>query len=345
MRLLFAADPFLPVPPTHYGGIERVLASLVRHAVEAGHEVALLAHPESSIPGATQYPLAHGSALAAADLLRNIGCVRTAVREFQPDVLHSFARLACLLSVLRPPLPKIMSFQREPTPRTVRQADWLARGSLVFTGCSDSISRRGRCGGGSWQTVPNGVDLALYPYRSEVPPDAPLLFLSRIERVKGAHRAIAAARAAGRRLLLAGNRAERGPEADYWREEIAPHLGRDGLSYVGPVNDRQKSDLLGAAAALLVPIEWEEPFGLVFVEALACGTPVISCPRGALPEIITPGRDGFLCEDENELVAAIQAIPQIDRRACRCTAEERFSMARIWKLYEEIYRLRLERGS
>jgi glycosyltransferase involved in cell wall biosynthesis len=338
MRVLYAADPFLPVPPTQYGGIERVVASLARQALEAGHEVALLAHPESFIPGVTIYPLAVGRSGANSDLSRNIFRVRAAAREFQPDILHSFARLATLLAVLPASLPKIMSFQRDPTPRTVRGAGYLASGSLLFAGCSQAISARGRLGGGRWETVPNGIDLELYPFRAETPPDAPLVFLSRIERVKGAHRAIAAARASGRSLILAGNRSSCGPEADYWDQEIAPHLGRDGISYVGPLDDRGKSDLLGGAAALLVPIEWEEPFGLVFAEALACGTPVISSPRGALPEIITSGREGFLCRDEDELVAAIGRLPEINRAACRQKAESCFSSTLMYRRYESIYR-------
>ena len=337
MRVLYVADPFLPVPPLHYGGIERVVASLARHAVDAGHEVGLVAHPDSSLPGVTLYPLALKSSSARPGWLRNARRVRSAVREFRPDVLHSFARLACLLAVLRAPLPKIMSYQREPTQRTVRWASRIAGGSLLFAGCSESIAERGRANGGMWASIPNGIDLEKYSFRAKVAPDAPLVFLSRIERVKGAHQAIAAARAAGRSLILAGNHVFSGPEADYWRDEIAPHLGRNGISHIGPVDDHQKAELLGRAAALLVPIEWEEPFGLVFVEALACGTPVISCPRGALPEIVTHGLDGFLCRDESELVAAITRIPELSRIACRRKVEERFSSELMYEKYESLY--------
>src|SRR5207302_4891594 len=131
------------------------------------------------------------------------------------------------------------------------------------------------------------------------------------------HLAIEAARRAGRRLIIAGNHSATAAEADYWRAEIEPRLGKDGIEYIGPVDDRQKYELLGRAAALLVPIQWDEPFGIVFADALACGTPVIACPRGALPEIVVPGTNGYLAESVAGLVDAIAALGAIDRGRCR----------------------------
>jgi glycosyltransferase involved in cell wall biosynthesis len=114
-------------------------------------------------------------------------------------------------------------------------------------------------------------------------------------------------------------------------------LGRDGIEYVGPVNDAQKRELLGQAAAMIVPIEWEEPFGIVFAEALACGTPVISCPRGALPEIVRDGREGFLVSDVDEAVSAIECLPSIKRSDCRARAESHFSVQAIVPKYQLLY--------
>jgi glycosyltransferase involved in cell wall biosynthesis len=345
VRLLYLADPFLPVPPPRYGGIERIVASLARQARAAGHQVALAAHPDSDLPGVRLYPLAGGAHPGRLDMARNLGRVRAAVKDFRPDAVHSFARLAYLLPVLATSVPKIMSFQREPTGWTVRGAARLAGESLTFVGCSEAISRRGRALGGRWETIANGIDLERYSFRDRVAPDAPLVFLSRIERVKGAHHAIAAARGSGRELILAGNRAATGPEAVYWESEIAPHLGRDGISYAGEVDDRQKAELLGRARALLVPIEWEEPFGIVFIEALACGTPVISHRRGALPEMIEEGRKGFLCGSPAELVEAIGRVGGLSRADCRAKAESYFSSALIFERYEQLYRLRPRRDA
>jgi glycosyltransferase involved in cell wall biosynthesis len=141
----------------------------------------------------------------------------------------------------------------------------------------------------------------------------------------------------GRGLVRAGNRVETGSARGYWDKEIAPHLGKDGISYVGEVDDVQKNDLLGKAAALLVPVQWDEPFGIVFAEALACGTPVISCPRGALPEIIQEGKDGLLVSNEAEGVKAVKKIPNIRRKHCREKAEASFSLPSVLNLYIQIY--------
>jgi glycosyltransferase involved in cell wall biosynthesis len=231
-----------------------------------------------------------------------------------------------------------MSYQRYPSSRTVSWGVKLAGDSLTFTGCSDHICRQGRVAGGVWHTIHNCVELEKYTFQSTVAPDAPLVFLSRVERIKGAHTAIAAARLTKRRLLIAGNYSTTGEEGRYWQEEIVPHLGRDGIEYIGTVNDEQKNALLGKAAAMIVPIEWEEPFGIVFAEALACGTPVISCPFGALPEIVRHGIDGYLVNNLEEAGAAIQNLPEIDRRNCRQRAEHCFSASVIVEQYEQLYK-------
>jgi glycosyltransferase involved in cell wall biosynthesis len=234
-------------------------------------------------------------------------------------------------------LPKIMSYQRRPGPRQVAWTARLGGKSIAFTGCSEHICEKGRAAGGAWHAIHNFVDTSKYTFRDTVPPDAPLVFLSRIERIKGAHMAIKVARTTGRRLLMAGNHGTSGEEGAYWKSEIEPQLG-DGVEYVGAVNDEQKNDLLGRAAAMIVPIEWDEPFGIVFAESLACGTPVISCPRGALPEIVRDGVDGFLVRDLAQACQAVEALPRISRRTCRQRAQESFSQSVIASRYEDLYR-------
>ncbi len=337
MRILLTADPELPVPPRTYGGIERIIGDLVAGLRARGHAVGLVAHPDSTAPTDAMFPWTGKASQNLRDTARNCWVLAQAVRTFRPDVLHSFSRLMYMLPLLLQPLPKVMSYQRNPSLRTTRWARRLARRTLRFTGCSDYICRLGRRTGGDWDAIPNFVDLEKYTFRPIVPSDAPLVFLSRIERIKGAHLAIAVARRAGRRLLIAGNHALEGANGQYWREEIEPHLGRDGIEYVGPVDDTQKNELLGRAAAMLVPVQWDEPFGIVFAEALACGTPVISCPRGALPEIIRPGREGFLCETAEEMVRAVERIGEIERAACRRRVAEAFSAEVIVGRYEELY--------
>jgi glycosyltransferase involved in cell wall biosynthesis len=338
MKILITADPELPVPPKLYGGIERIIDLLVRGLQQQGHQVGLVAHRESTCPAERLFPWSAERSQAMLDSFYNTRDLRTAVQQFQPDLVHSFSRLQYLLPLLAAPLPKVMSYQRQPTGRTVKWAAALAAKSLVFTGCSDYICRQGRAFAGTWQPIHNGVEVEKYTFQPTVSEDAPLVFLSRVERIKGAHTAIAVAQRTGRRLLIAGNRVDTPEGTAYWEAEIAPHLNRDGIEYIGAVNDQQKNELLGQAAAMIVPIEWEEPFGIVFAEALACGTPVISSPRGALPEIVRHGVDGFLVNSVEEACAAIAQLPTINRTHCRQQAEHCFSAKAIVAQYEQLYR-------
>jgi glycosyltransferase involved in cell wall biosynthesis len=338
VRILLTADPELPVPPTTYGGIERIVADLAAGLRDRGHAVGLAAHPDSTAVVDAFYPWPGAASQRKLDTLANARALRRAAHAFRPDVLHSFSRLMYLVPLLPRRVPKVMSYQREPSLRTTAWARRLARGSLRFTGCSEYICRRGRAAGGDWTAIPNFVDVRKYTFRPAVPADAPLVFLSRIEPIKGTNLAIRVAKRAGRRLVIAGNHSTDGPNGAYWREQVEPHLGRDGVEYVGPLNDAQKDELLGRAAAMLVPVQWDEPFGIVFAEALACGTPVVSCPRGALPEIVRDGREGFLATTEDGLVEGMRRVGKIDRAACRARVEAEFSAATVVGRYEDLYR-------
>jgi glycosyltransferase involved in cell wall biosynthesis len=188
---------------------------------------------------------------------------------------------------------------------------------------------------GTWRTVFNGVDLSKYDLVPHVADDAPLAFLGRLEPIKGAHTAIAIARAARRRLVIAGNRVA--TSDGYYEREIAPYLDGDRITYVGPVDDKAKNVLLGSCAALLMPIEWEEPFGIVMAEALACGTPVIAFARGSVPEVIRNGVNGFICYRTADAVAAVAQVADIQRIAVRQDCEQRFSDQVILSEYERLY--------
>jgi glycosyltransferase involved in cell wall biosynthesis len=338
MRILLTSDPELPVPPVTYGGIERIVADLVAGLLANGHQVGLVAHPDSTAPVAAFYPWSGRASQNALDTAKNCRTLMRAVKTFRPDVLHSFSRLMYMFPLLPRRLPKIMSYQRNPSMRTTRWARQIAGTSLRFTGCSEYICRIGRAAGGEWTAIPNFVDVRKYDFQPNVPADAPLVFLSRVEEIKGAHVAIEVAKRTGRRLVIAGNHAtDDGPNGRYWRERILPHLNKDNIEYVGPVNDVQKNQLLGSAAALLVPIQWDEPFGIVFAESLACGTPVISCPRGALPEIVREGVEGFLPQRVEDLVAAVGRIGLIDRGLCRARVNDEFGAQAVVKRYTQLY--------
>ena len=342
MKILITADAELPVPPENYGGIERVIASLVEEYRRLGHEVGLVAHRDSTVecdffrawPGLTS--------TNRKDSLMNASLLAAAAREFQPDLLHSFSRLMWLLPLALPwankGFPMIMSYQREPSGRTVSLSNRIHGKRLHFTGCSEQLAEKGRQrGGGNWSGIPNFIDPSHLDFVSDVSDDAPLVFLSRIEPIKGCHSAIEIAKRTGRRLLIAGNRVETGSAAGYWEREIEPHLGKDGIEYVGTVNNEQKNALLGQAAAMVVPIEWDEPFGIVFAEALACGTPVIATPRGAVPEIVEDGAHGFHIHSVEEGVEAVAKLPSIRRDACRKQVDEKFTLDVVAGHYLALY--------
>ncbi len=338
MKILLTADPELPVPPPLYGGVQRLVDTLVTRLQAKGHTIGLCSHPLSTAPADYFLPWQGIQSQNPLDTLQNTAILWSAVQKFRPDVIHSFSRLIYLLPIITASVPKIMSYGRRPSTRQVTWGAKLAGDSLVFAACSQHIYNQGVSAGGNWHTIYNFVELDKYTFQPNVAADAPLVFLSRVEPIKGAHTAIIAARRAGRRLIIAGNYSQTGEEWRYWQEEIVPQLGKDGVEYVGSVNDAQKNELLGQAAAMIVPIEWEEPFGIVFAEALACGTPVISCPRGALPEIVRQGVDGYLVNSLEEAVTAIEQLPNIDRYNCRQRVEDYFSAEVILEQYESLYK-------
>lgn len=341
MRILVTVDPYIPVPPIGYGGIERIIDLVVRGLGARGHEVTLVAHPESRTPAASLVPYGVPPHQGAVPRMTELVQAGSAVwqRRGAVDVVHSFGRLAALLPVLPlRGLPKIQSYQRDIPWRSVARAVSLAGASIAFTGCTSGVyARRPSNGIGRWKTIPNGVDTTRYRSSASVPSDAPLVFLGRIEPIKGAHNAIAIARAAGRRLIIAGNVLTTGPHARYFDEQIAPHVDGRTVSYVGEVDDEAKNVLLGRAAALLMPIEWEEPFGIVMAEALACGTPVVAFRRGSVADVVRDGVNGFACTTVDEAAQAVGRAAALDRRAVRADCEARFDAAVIVGQYERLY--------
>jgi glycosyltransferase involved in cell wall biosynthesis len=341
LRIALTVDPYIPVPPVTYGGFERVAAGLLDEFNRRGHHVTLYAHPDSR--GAARHvPYGrppHFGARARATELWQVGAnLWRHRREF--DIIHSFGRLAALTPVLVDrSVPKIQSYGREIAWPGIARGVRLAGPSLTFTACSNAMWA-GKAGPrhGRWATVYNGVDLRLYTLGASVDGDAPLVFLGRLERIKGPHTAIAIARRARRRLIIAGNRVDSADDRDFFEREIVPHIDGQSVVYAGPVNDEAKNRLLGRAAALLMPIEWEEPFGIVMVEAMACGTPVIGFRRGSVPEVVDNHVTGIVVSNVDEAAAAVEHAATLDRRRVRARCEQRFSYAVIADEYERLYR-------
>lgn len=336
MHIAISVDPEIPVPPRHYGGIERVVAFLVENLCARGHQVTLFAHPDSRTTAQlVQWP--GGNSLSPLDSLRNMTCLARHAITRQFDIIHSFSRVAYLLPLLPLPIPKLMTYQRAITPRSIRLGTQLSRGTLSYSTIGRHLLRDVEALG-RWFVIPNGVPANLYQPSYSVATDAYLMFLGRIEEIKGAHLAIEVAKRTGRRLVLAGEPSSGVEHQRYFDERIRPHIDGQSIQHIGAVDDVQKNDWLGRAAALLMPVLWEEPFGIVMAEALACGTPVIGLNRGAVSEVVDDGITGFVCDGVEDMVAAVEKLPTIDRRRCRDAMEKRFSDTVIVDSYLQVYR-------
>ena len=337
---MITVDPEIPVPPLYYGGIERIVYMLVSGLAKEGHEVHLFAHSESRVP-AKVIPYIGRRSTSLADTLRNALQIRNYIRGIKKvDIVHSFSRLAYLLFIMKSSIVKVQSYQRDIATRSIRLAMWLGSKNLTFTACSRYCASTADFMGGTWRVIHNGVDTEKYKFNPDVSLDAPLVFLGRITWGKGVHTAISIAKKTNRRLVIAGNHAPCGRDYEYFQNEVLVHCNQKLIEYIGPVDDAQKNELLNSAAALLFPIEWDEPFGIVMAEALACGTPVIAFSRGSVPEVIQDHVNGFICNNEHEMIQAVNNIGDIDRRACRESAEKRFServiVGEYIRLYEEL---------
>jgi glycosyltransferase involved in cell wall biosynthesis len=333
MNILLTADPELPVPPKHYGGIERIIDMLACSLVERGHTVTLIAHPDSTTP------VQHVSYIGATsrslnDTLANIAVLVRTIAGGRYDVVHSFSRLAYLTPIMPLNVPKLMTYQRSITRRSVKVSRVLSHGTLEFAAISRKMMET-VADLGTWHLVYNGVRMDAYDFVPAISVDAPLVFLGRIEHIKGTHLAIEIAKRTNRSLVIAGNVPD--SQRSYFEQQVKPNLDNPLISYIGPVDDRQKNALLGRAGALLMPILWEEPFGIVMAEALACGTPILGLARGSVPEVVDHGVTGFVCDDVGGLVKAVDRLPEIDRFNCRRRAEAMFSDRAVVDGYLTVY--------
>jgi len=338
MRILLIMDPGIPVPPPLYGGHERLVYMFAEEYKRLGHEVTLLAGPGSSCSGST---ISFGkNDLNRSKFQRNIEIAF--VWKFlwknsgKFDLVHNFGRLFYLLPVLNSLLKKIMSYGRRVTPSGIKLINKLPNKNLVFTACSNYCVNTGNVAG-EWQTVYNSIDFSDYQATLLDDQDAPLVFLSRLDIIKGPHIAINVALATGNKLIIAGNEPTTPDNIAYYKEYVLPFIDQKQIVYIGAVNDAQKNELLGKSKCMLFPLSGEEAFGLVMIEAMACGTPVIAFNHAAAPEVIDEGVSGFLVNSENEMIEAVSKIPLINRKKCREIAAGRFDVKKIASNYLEIF--------
>lgn len=335
MKIAILVNPLIPVPPQKYGGIERIVYMLIQELIGYGHNVTLYAHPASK-PNCNLRPYEGKEYFNLKDLFCiNLLTSKIAFEDF--DLVHTFGRMSNITLLMLSKIPKIVSYQLPPTLSQIKKAVKISRkNSIHFTGCSDYISNQIRTVTQS-TTIYNGVNTDDYTFSRSVEADAPLVFLGRIQSEKGTHIAIEVAKRTNKKLIIAGNIPKEKIHQNYFEEFIHPLIDDEQIKYIGPVNDQEKSNLLGKALAFLMPVTWDEPFGIVMAEALACGTPVIGFRKGAIPEIVSEGLDGFICDNLKEMVEAVNKVTFIDRENCRLKACEKFSSSIIAKAYENLY--------
>jgi glycosyltransferase involved in cell wall biosynthesis len=336
MRILLIAPPRLPVPPPAYGGTEAMVDGLARGIAAAGHEVVLATTGDSTCPVERRWLYERAAGLDADPALE-LAHVRHAYDQAADfDVVHDHTLFGA--GVLRErciTTPVVVTVHGSFDDEACRRLS-AAAGQATYVAISHAHARTAPKSVPIAVVIHHGIDVTAFPFGEG--PGEYSLFLGRMSPAKGAHRAIRVAREAGEKLLIAAKMREPG-EHRYFEEHVRPQLG-DDVVFLGEVGGTEKLDLLAGARALLNPIAWPEPFGLVMIEALACGTPVLAFPRGAAPEIVDHGVTGYLCRDATDMVRRLPEVKRLDRANCRRSVERSFSSERMvadhLRLYESI---------
>jgi glycosyltransferase involved in cell wall biosynthesis len=334
MRIAQIAPASLPVPPNGYGGIEMVVALLADGLTDRGHEVTLFASGGSKsradlvtlldeAPGT-------GNVDAPVELAHTLGAY-TRAEDF--DLIHDHSVLGAAVGGMLGGHPPVVHTLHGPWSDTIRPYYGLLHDRIHLVAISEA-QKAGNGAIGYAGVVHNGIDVAAFRYREDK--DDFLLFVGRSNPEKGPEHAVEVAKAAGMPLKMVVKRSE--PEEQrHWDEQVEPRLTGDE-EIIDSVEHEAKVDLFSRAKATLFPIRWEEPFGLVMVESMVCGTPVIAAPRGAAVEVVDDGVTGFLREGVDAMVAAVRAIDTISPEACRSRVEKLFSAEAMVDGYEALYR-------
>ncbi|RVX41591.1 glycosyltransferase involved in cell wall biosynthesis [Nonomuraea polychroma] len=333
LHIAMIAPPWQDVPPRAYGGIEEMLASLVNGLDRRGHQVTLIGAGRTTAPARFLSTYSRPPSERIGDPLPELlhaARARRLLAGLDADIVHDHSLAGPLTAACRA-VPTVVTCHG-PADGELGACYRELGADISLVAISDA--QRRNAPGLDWvATVHNALDVDTYPFRPDK--EEWVLWLGRFHPYKGAHLAIDAARAAGRNIILAGKLTEPTEHACF-DTYIRPRLGPDA-TYIGEADAGRKRELLAAARCLLFPIHWEEPFGMVLIEAMACGTPVVALGRGAVPEVVADGRTGFVLHSAAQLPEAIQAIERIDPHACRKHVEQYFSAETMAAAYEQVY--------
>jgi len=341
MRIAQVAPLYESVPPKYYGGTERIVSYLTEELVRQGHDVTLFASGDSETK-------ARLTPVCPRSLRLDPTCIDQLAHhllmiEWVAQRAHEFDIVHFHVDYLHFPVSRRVGFTNVTTmhgrldiPDLVPLYQEFRESPLI----SISDSQRAPLPWVNWlATVYHGLPLDLYRFRPET--GSYLACLGRISPEKGVDRAIEIARQVGIPLRIAAKVDK--ADKDYFETVIEPLLHDPLVDFVGEIGERRKDEFLGHAQALLFPIDWPEPFGLVMIEAMACGTPVIAYGNGSVPEVMEEGRTGFIVNELDDAVEAVRHLPQLSRARCREVFEERFTAARMARDYLDAYERLIER--
>lgn len=336
MRIAQVAPLWERVPPPAYGGVELVVGLLCNELVKRGHEVTLFASGDSISLAKLEWvhprALRLDSSVKEYNVYEMLHLSRVYEKASEFDVIHSHMGCAALPFANLVKTPTIHTLHGIFTPDNEKLFTHARQQPYVSI---SNTQREDRLKLNYVGTVYNGIDVSTFNFY-EKPQDPPYLaFLGRVSPEKGTHLAIEIAKRSGMQLKIAG-------KVDvvdrlYYEQEIRPHIDGEQIQFLGEANHAQKSELMGNAAVTLFPITWREPFGLVMIESMVTGTPVVAMNLGSTNEIIAHGKTGFLCESVDECVAAIEPATQLDRYTCRQHVIDNFSVQEMTSGYEAVY--------
>jgi glycosyltransferase involved in cell wall biosynthesis len=337
MRIGVIAPPWAPIPPVLYGGIEVIVDQLCTGYQAAGHDVLLFTTGDATagVPRRHHLDQAEGSRIGhAAPELRHVLAAYETMREWGADLVHDHTLVGPVLAATAGDDVPFRVVTTMHNPFNAELTDVYRRSAARVPIIAISHAQR--------RPVPDlpvarvihhGLDANDFPFGDGL--GGYCLFLGRMSADKGPHRAMEAAYKAGVPLIMCAKM--RDPwEFDYFDEYVRPYLN-DDIQYLGEVPHQKKLELLAGARALLFPIKWNEPFGMVMIEAMASGTPVLAFPEGAVPEVVEDGKTGFLCRDVSDLAEAIGRVDTLDRAACRAAVEGYFSTERMVREHLELF--------